>query len=301
LTYYGNAIQLFSEVFFIAVITAEEASMHKVRTGLGEVINVWSPDDAKREGLTNWSLRPLQAPEDVRKHPVLSGALYSALRELEVKRAYAPNVAAMSGLVVAKELLEIRINLGDCTYLYRNCEIPADGIFLNHTDEAFVMSAAGCPVIIATAGSDMIVAHAGRDSLIDRGAVIGNPSRAHVSVVGFVLDAFRRRGHPASHVSMCLQFAIPADLFEHRFDHPKHWQYNQDLVFFVNRNWPGCTIETGNGVCLDLEAVFTDQARGVGVRHVWTARSLAEYPDLAHTRDGKDPSRRNLFIVKREY
>ena len=44
---------------------------------------------------------------------------------------------------------------------------------------------------------------------------------------------------------------------------------------------------------------WIEQARKSGIRSMWTAKSLTECPTLAHTHDGKDPLRRNLFIVRR--
>jgi hypothetical protein len=95
-------------------------------------------------------------------------------------------------------------------------------------------------------------------------------------------------------------FAIPAEAFEHRFDNFHYGEYNQALDSFVSKQWEGCMTQGDNGMFLNLESVFVEQARQAGVQQVRAEHSLAEYPRLAHTRDGGDISRRNLIVVKRE-
>ena len=99
---------------------------------------------------------------------------------------------------------------------------------------------------------------------------------------------------------MCMQFAIPAKWFEHTMDHPEHGAYNRALERFVGARWPDGIIRKNGSLFLDIEDIFLEQAREAGVRHAWSAHSLADFPDLAHTRDGRDPRRRNLFVVKRD-
>ena len=264
---------------------------------LDATVNAWSPDDALQYGVESWSLRQMQTQDDAVRDPSLARGLRIALAG--VKTAYAPNVAVSSAAVVPTEnLKKNKIQLRG-TSIYRNKEAPADGVFLNR-DEAVVMSGSGCPIIIATAGRRMVVAHAGRDSLIERSAVLGMPTRRHVSVVNAIIEALLGKGEPLNGIVMCMLCSVPAELFEHRFDHPQYGSYNHALVNFVDARWPGCTTRRGNvAVFLNLESVFTAQALEAGVWHTWAMSSLRDYTALAHTRDGKCPSRRNLFVVKR--
>ncbi len=261
---------------------------------LTATVNVWSPDDA----LHNWSLRPLQTQDDAFKHSTLANGLRAALGSIGVKTAYAPSVATMSAVVaLSEEVRKNRIRLGEAE-LYRNPDLPADGVFLQ-PNEAFVMSGAGCPFIIATAGEYMIVAHAGGKSLVERDAVLGRPSRQHVSVVYALIEELLKVGEPLNEIVLCMMFCIPTELFDHHPLHPEHGVYNQKLAKMVDTLWNGSTFRKDGNVFLDLESVFVKQAREMGVHRAWATHSLREFPTLAHTRDGKDSSRRNLFIVKR--
>lgn len=254
-------------------------------------------DGRDRYGVQNWSLSPLQTQEDAWGNLTLATGLTRALRELEVRTAYAPNVAAASARVVNTADLRSRIRLNEID-MYRRRDLPADGIFLK-PGEAFMMSGAGCPLIIASAGEPLLVAHAGRDSLVDRGAIAGSPSRRHVSVVHAIVEAFRSRGVHPERIRMTMLFAIPTETFEHRFDHPYLGDFNRKLGAFINARWPGCTVWNSGGVFLNLEFLFLEQATQAGVRDLDAMRSLTDCPRLAHTRDGNDPNRRNLYVVKR--
>lgn len=249
--------------------------------------------------IENWSLKPLQTKKNVLGNRRLATGLRRVLNEMGVHRAYAPNITEASAEIVCANVLSERIDLGSGVVLCRNKSVPADGIFIGK-GHAFVMSAAGCGFIIATAGEQMVVAHAGRDSLIDRGAPIDEPSRRYPSVVHNIVEAFRDRGMLSRDISMRMMFSIPVAMFEHRFDHPVHGAYNYELARFVDTWWSGCVWRRRDGIFLDLERLFEKQALELGVRDILATHSLAEFPNLVHTRDGGDTKRRNLFVVKRE-
>ena len=274
--------------------------MYKFRAGVGstraEVIAL-SPRDAHEIGVGNWSLKDLHHSEDIPANKSLVGALRTFLLDFGITRAYAPNVAASSGRVVPSAKLINQIPLAEGVLLKRNKELPADGISLR-PEQAFVMSAAGCPVILASAGKHMIVAHAGRDSLIDRGAVTGGPSRPYVSIVDAIVEAFRQGGHAPEKIHMLMMLAIPPDRFVHSKTDPVHGTYNRALIAFARR-WEGAITSHSGRVCLDLERVFLEQARQAGVQHAHAEYRLDGYPSLAHTRDGRGSHHRNLVIVKR--
>ncbi|MBI2025446.1 hypothetical protein HYT04_01505 [Candidatus Kaiserbacteria bacterium] len=261
-------------------------------------VNVWSPCDAWRYGFPSWSLRPIQTQDDVLKRHALANGVRAAFGSIGVRTAYAPNVSAMSAVVAHQEAIrKNKIQLGEAA-MYRNSECPADGVFL-YKDEAFVMSAAGCPLIIATAGEHMIVAHAGRDSLVERNAVLGKPARQHVSIVYALIEEFLKKGAPLNEIVMCMMFSVPTELFNHHPMHPEYGAYNRALIKLVDTLWDGSTVRKNDNVFLDMESLFVNQARDAGIRRAWATHSLREFPSLAHMSDGKDPSRRNLFVVKR--
>lgn len=273
-------------------------SFEEVPVGRSTVsISIFGPSDATSLGLRSLSLGPLQRQPDVHVNQLLAHTLSKELTELEVRDAFAPHVAPASGRIVPKTDLKHTIRLGNAN-LHRNNEINADGVFIEQ-NEAFVMSSAGCPIIVASGDEYNIVAHAARDSLLDRDTVIGNSVvREHLSVVGTLVEAFKKERVPASRVYMTMLFAIPALKFEHSVDHPKYGEYNRALIDLVDTRWPGSIVQKDGKTFLDLEQVFIGQAREAGISAVSAMCSLGEYPHLAHT--CADPEKRNLIIVRRD-
>ena len=261
-------------------------------------VNAWSPDDAKMHGLTGWSLKPMQSQQDVFTNQALANGLRAAFVSIGAYEAYAPNVATASAHIVDTNELTTSIELGVEMSISRNKELPADGVFLQR-GKTFVMSGAGCPLIIATAGEHTIVVHAGRDSLVERNAVLGKPSRKHISIVYAIIDGLLGKGALLNEIAMLMMFSIPVGMFEHRPDDPKYGAYNKALDGLVGKLWPDGIVRRDGSMFVDLESIFLAQVRESGIRRVWTTHSLEEYPDLAHTRDGKDSSRRNLYVVRR--
>lgn len=267
--------------------------------GQSVTVTAFEPDLIESYGLTGWSLKPIQRQEDIEQHEDLASRISHVLFSLEIKEAFAPNVAMFSGHIANQEDMTTKIFLNHAV-LRRNQELPADGVFLEQK-QGFVMSAAGCPIILASAGSYFIAAHAGRDSLIERNAVMGKkPRREHQSVVDAIVDKFWQRGVPKRDIVMVMMFSIPAKAFEHRFDHPSYGEYNRRLDAFVRTQWPGCMTDGDGSMFLSLERIFAEQAVQQGVSKVSAYYSLAEFPRLAHTRDGGARDRRNLIVVRRD-
>ncbi|HUY05333.1 MAG TPA: hypothetical protein VMV62_01280 [Candidatus Paceibacterota bacterium] len=263
------------------------------------LIAALGPDDAAEHSLDNWSLKRLQQHGDVPSNRSLVRALSQEFCGMGITEAFAPNVTRASARIIEpKELLD-QIWLDGARTIRRNQYVHADGIFLA-PDQAFIASAAGCGIVVASAGDYECVAHGGRDSLINRGAVVGKPTRAHISVVDAIIEQFRWLEIEPSEIAMVLLFSIPARAFEHDARHPVHGAYNRALADFADNRWPGSIIRENGTTFLDLEHVFMAQAIEAGITKVWMAHSLAEHSDLAHTRDGKGTDRRNLIIVKRE-
>lgn len=266
---------------------------------LEAAIMVFGHTDALHYGLPSWSLLPLQKQEDVPKNLRLINTIFVELGYLGIKEAFAPRAAAASAHIVSSSELMCadQIGLRD-TLLYRNHALPADGVLLE-SNQAFVMSGAGCPIIIGTAGEKMIVAHAARDSLIDRGTVVGKPTRQHVSIVDAMIEKFQKHGASLDDIALAMLFAIPALEFEHSVHHPQYGEYNKKLIQFVSANYPDGILRRAGTTYLNLELVFIGQAQQAGVRRAWAIHSLAQYPQLVHTCVGENASKRNLFIIKR--
>jgi len=254
-------------------------------------------------GLLNWSLRPIQTQSDADDYNnrLLVTGLEETFRHMGTHKVFAPNVVPASGRIVEQRELDKKIRLGTNITLYRNHLVPADGVFIG-TGQTFAMSSAGCPIIIATNGELTVVAHAGRDSLIDRGAVMGKPTRRNVSVVGSIVESFKERGVQPIDMSMCMLFAIPPGVFEHSFKDEECGEYNEALFEFIDGRWADGAFKMNGSAFLDLENIFEAQARDAGVSSVSVKDSLSDLPSLTHTRDGKNLEnldRRNLIAVKR--
>lgn len=266
--------------------------------GMGTKVAVFGPKEGEKYGSQGWSLKGLQCQEDAEKTNISKG-LFKVLRDLQVEKAFAPHVAPASAQIAEIRDLKEEISLGKGISLYRNSGIPTDGIFLGK-GHAFVMSGAGCPIIIARSGRHIAVAHAGRDSLIDRGTVVGEPTRESISVVYSLIEAFMDRGIGPEEVEMGMLFSIPVSVFGHDFDHKEHGEFNLALSMFIEDRWPESgSLHREDAVYPSLEGIFLSQAKEVGVQNAWTGHSLAGHQNLAHTRDGKSPARRNLIVVKR--
>ncbi|OGG92917.1 hypothetical protein A2609_03565 [Candidatus Kaiserbacteria bacterium RIFOXYD1_FULL_47_14] len=253
-------------------------------------IGVWCPNEKH----WNWGLKPLQTQHDANKNQELVKQLYDALRKMGVHKAYAPNVASSSAIIIDGGELKEQIDLGTGVRLHRNSTVPADGIFLKK-GQAFVMSSAGCPVIIATASNHMIVAHAGRDSLIDPGVLMREPTRTHLSVVYAIVKAF---GVRPSEIEMRMLFSIPEKAFRHDVNHWMYGEQNRRLAAFIGTWCPDGVSKENGSIFLNLEKIFLAQARMIGVQNATATHSLNQFPAMAHTRDGEDVRRRNLVVVK---
>ncbi len=263
-------------------------------------IAIFGPKDAREHYLGSWSLSPLQkncAPDAKGEHERLTHGVGRTLRSLGVQTAYAPRVGPASAKIVESWQLQECIPLGNVK-LFRQHNLDADGVFLDE-GEAFVMSAAGCPVIIASGGEHFVAAHAARDSLIDRLFISGMRSRAFVSIVDFIVNRFRARDISPRDISMVMLFSIAPENFEHSPTHPTHGTYNRALIAIADSQWPGSIIRRNGSTYLNLEQVFVSQAHTAGVRKVWVEHTLDSHPGFVQTSVGDNKGKRNLVVVKR--
>ena len=261
-------------------------------------LTAFTPGDASEFGLTNWSLQPLQTYVDALRNGQLAAGFRNAFKKAGSRCIFAPRVKDFSANVVREFHLNHHIYLRNVV-LHRNHCLPADCVQLEKPDHSFAMSGRGCPVIIAVGGEVVFVGHAGRNSLVDPGAVLDNPTRKYVSIVHTIFEAFVREGISPAEVSMRMFFAIPASVFRHPFGHPVYGNYNRKLAEFIGYRWPGSGKRSNGCLELDLEQLFLAQAAKRGVKDVRAEFSLDTHDELTHTRDGRDPSARNLIVVKR--
>ena len=157
---------------------------------------------------------------------------------------------------------------------------------------AFIAREADNPtVIIAEGGASMVVALARLDTLIDMQAVRGMTK--HNGIVDMVLKKFIDDGAPFHQVSMCLFFVR-----RHRdtllpLDDTLSGARNKMVTRYIEKNWPHCRIERDEiGAKLNLESLFIEQIRRLGVRQGWSV--LHPYVSDDSSQDEK-----NMLVIRR--
>lgn len=267
--------------------------------GLKVLIGAWSPGEYF---VSNWSLKQVRNQNDVsqgdaEQQRFVRGLRY-ALYDMNIKKAYAPKIVPPTGRVVDIRSLTQRIQLGGDMCVCRGKD-PADGIRIN-PEEGFLASLGGCPLIIAVCGELMIVAHAALDSMIHPDVVLGRKSiTEEPGIVNAVINEFLKQGASVERISMCMVFSIP--LYKRQFNHSIYGPGNIALWGIISKQWPAGATRKNGDMILNLEGLFTEQARRRGVQDIQTTLPLTEFPDLPHTYDGKSaPNLRYLAIVKRD-
>jgi hypothetical protein len=229
------------------------------------------------EGM-EWSMKLLQKPEDVFRHPAFAHDLRAALREMGAVRAFAPTPTEFNGVIIGQDALTDRFDLGEGMTVHRNILMPADGTFLKSAGDAGIFSASGCGVIMAALGQYLVFAHAGRDCLIDRKRILRTGGRAHESVVDYIVHALLALGcapEDMHSLHAWMFYSIKPEEFLHRYDDEKHREYNKLVGSDLERRGLGAGVRhLAEGVELDLPIVANLQFMQYG--------SPAEHIHLEH-------------------
>jgi hypothetical protein len=266
------------------------------------------PPDARG----GWSLKDLYGQEALDRDPAFRTRLGTALASSTGSTVYAPSVGFHSAAILPDaRQLKRRIEFPNGITMYRNRELPADGVFLK-PGQAFVMSAAGCMTAIAAGSNDenesfLLAFHMSRDSALDRKLILeGTASRPHRSVVEAAVDALADRGVAPEHMAIRGYFSLPPECFDHPFEHPEHGEYNQLMAGYVAEHWGAVCVsvedtDEGESALLDMQQLLAHQAYRLGVRDVSFEHGLKLSGPFAHTRHPVERLRRerNLCIVHR--
>lgn len=135
----------------------------------------------------NWSLAPLGPKPNPRSSALIERLEVISLH-LDVRNWYAPIPTKFNGKIVRATDCDDPIALpGIDGQIWRG--VHADGIVLQR-GSGYLLSAGGCPVIVATDGDQLVVAHAGHESLFpfetsvvkNIAAEFGDPSKVTVRV-----------------------------------------------------------------------------------------------------------------------
>jgi hypothetical protein len=260
-------------------------------------VRAFGPKDAENYGLQTWSLAKLQSQEDVPSNRRLMQAIQQELVDFGItKRAFAPHVSPASAAIVETERLTKRISFrGKEPVLFRNGELPADGIPLQ-PGEGFLMSNAGCAVVCAAAGGHLYVLHAGRASLMPTWRIEGGTKEMYPTLIENIVTAFDGLGIPAPAIHMTMLLAIGVQHQKRELEHPIYGAYNRKLRSYLRSSCIDATIDGKDYFLLDLERVFVEQARLAGIKKVSALCSLEQFPELVQRSDSPE---RNLVIVRR--
>jgi hypothetical protein len=239
---------------------------------------------------SDWSLAPLQYPEDAEKHPDLAHRLRSAMRHLGADRVFAPSPAKFNGQIILPERLNRIINLGHKVLLLRNKDVPADGTFLRSSRDAGIFSAGGCGLLVAAYRGELIFAHAGRDCVLDRERVRSLNrlhSRDRESVVDYILDAFKAGSkEELADVHFWPLYSIKPEEFIHEFDHPEHGAYNQAAASYITYRFGADASRCDErAIYIDIPRIIKRQCIRLGVPEKNICLDHAYLSDeLPHTR-----------------
>jgi hypothetical protein len=243
----------------------------------------------------DWSLAPLQEPQDIDAHAEFAKRVGTALYGIGVRRAFAPKPSEFNGVVIDRrelyKMLPLNFPQGS-VFLFRNRESPADGTSLDRAGDAGIFSAGGCGVIVATLFERMIFAHAGRDCLLDRKRVETNgkqQGRPYESVVDSIMLSFGPlRPFAKERLRVWPLFFIRPEDFYHRFDNKEHGEYNRGALKYVPRILGKRSLEIDKGgVRFVLPQIVKAQfmAHGVLEKNIFLEHSyLAD--ELPTTRNG---------------
>lgn len=238
-----------------------------------------------------WSLAPLQKPEDVKANPPLAYKLQRAAKSLDADRLYAPTPVDSNGEIINPAQLSRVFILGGGVVMFRNPAAPADGTLLRDPGDAGIFSAGGCGVIVTTIDDRLIFAHAGRESLIDRARILDDRPRRHESVVDSIMEAYRGLGyksHQLTRLKAWMFYSIKPEDFLHRYDDTTYGEYNRRVGTDLEARGLGEGVQrVSGGVELDLPLVararFIQQgvpSNNIHLEHAYLA------DELPHTRRG---------------
>jgi len=221
----------------------------------------------------DWSLAGLQTAPDALKHAEYANRLLRALKGIGACCAYAPNPTQFNARIIEPSRLNnfIQLDKDKKVYVRRNKEMPADGTFLRHAQEAGIFSAGGCGVIVMTCGDKLVFAHAGRDCLLDRTWVStegARRSRNNVSVVHSMLDAIDLWKNDPAEVHVWTLFFIKPDDFVHRADDKErdHPVYNPAAMRFLPKMYgKACGVVTKEEIRMNLPDIAKAQCLSYGV------------------------------------
>lgn len=251
----------------------------------------------------NWSLSPLQRPEDAKHHLALCASLYDALRGLGVNRAYAPRTLNFNAKVGHPAEISKMFVLGPGLLMFRDAAQPMDGTTLRFEEDALIYTAGGCALTVATLKKLAVGAHTGQRSVIDSGRIRGEKPRAHESVVDAIVDTFLHSGfrkEDLCDMEVRVFFSIRPEHLFHPYDHLEHGMFNRMLVLDLERRSLRSGVRrTPKGIEISVPEIVRGQFLAHGVPEENIHLEDAYLPaSLPTTRTGDGTGRYLVAVVR---
>jgi hypothetical protein len=284
--------------------TLIEAPLYRPHENVGPVrFSVIIMGKTFKGGVTdmNWSLKPLQRPEDAMMNRELCSRLAITFGAMGVSRVFAPSPVAFNAAFVRTSSLRTEIKLSSNVSMFRNGAIPADVVTLE-PGEAGAFSAGGCPLIVASNGRRLTMAHAGRNCLLDRSLVAGGPAtRVNASVVDTMMTTLRQMGS-AEGIKVWVYGSIKPKDYPHKL-HGEHAAFNSAMQDYIAREWGvggAESVQDSEGVInFDMPKLIRAQFERHGVPRGCVNLHFAYLPDTGVWSDGKKDYPRNLVAIAR--
>lgn len=263
----------------------------------------------------NWRISGETAQEMEQVNPGIVEALQKVLVRQRIERALVPKSVFGTNIV---NRVHLRHEL--FPRFFRGAE--ADGVRLNQTNDAYLLSSGDCPCVVICDPTKAIALalHAGRDALLDRGFIAGQQGRAQFSVIDQAMNLMRNRGWIKTSP---IHVFIAAGIGSSQFTHPttptivgedgqesvnEHQSANQELIEFLLRSYDHnrfkIVTNSASG-SLNLVELIIAQLAVYGVRRdciVWDGvdTSADKGPDGHHLyhSNRRDKTKRNLVVVK---
>ncbi|HYF13220.1 MAG TPA: hypothetical protein VD928_02910 [Candidatus Paceibacterota bacterium] len=268
----------------------------------------------------NWTMSNLRVPEDARKKSPLTTYLPQFARELQIEKFFAPSPIEFNGRICNQSELNISIPLGSSLSVRRGAR--AEGCLL-YPDEGFLLSIAGCAIIVAYMDGNSCletlnrtgVAHGGLKSFFNHKRVLidndSSPPKPHESVVGNLLSAINFTRERAKDTHILIAYPIEAGKLVYDWNYPGDGDQNRRMCeFFYSHLGPECFVDwdahkTVKKFALERIAIKQCTEAGVPEENIEVISSPAYYANNGMTRwfetrgDPEFKDWRNLGIIAR--
>lgn len=229
-----------------------------------------------------------------------------------VKNIFAPSCKKFNAEIIHTEKLRHKTRLRGGQMFHRG--YFADGVILTAKGDAFFISSADCPTIVAIGKNIAIIAHAGLGCLIDKDKIYNNkPSRKHESVVDSVMEKFIKTRENIDEIQIFITCGIKGANYSYPSYHPQYGNKNKILINYLLRKYSYSLLGDYSNGLISLDNLIKNQfvLYGVWPKNVILdnidtyddKNSSGEYiwHSCARGRTPEEKKRRNGVLVIRNF